>query len=149
MRRPFPEKEGETKARMLKRIRLDSVMWIGLASLLEVDGWEHHFEFQVGLMKAQRASRSHRLAADDRKDAPRSGRCLEGPSRRCTALERLDRIGRSWDSSRRCWLPEPAPRQPWPLEAAEPLTLAYRRNKDWVGLAHIAKQPWPRPFSPS
>ena len=139
---PF-EKEGETKTPDAGKDQarfgdLDRA----LRGLLEVDGWEQYFWFQMGLEEGAKGftqsallqpmtAKMRRGVEDSLKARPGDGRLwsawaeLAGPRDSPEAL--LASL-------------EPAPRQPWPpLEAAEPLALAYRRNKDWVGLARIAE----------
>lgn len=123
-----------------------------LRGLLEVDGWEENFEFRVGLDEEAKGfpqssllqpilTRLRRGVEDALKARPGDGRLwsawaeLAGPGDSPEAL--LASL-------------EPAPRQPWPpLVAAEPLALAHRRSKDWVGLARLAEAAMAQALQPS
>lgn len=113
-----------------------------LRGLLEVDGWEDYFEFPVGLDEGAKgftqSSLLQPMTAKMRRGVEDSLKARPGDGRLWSAWAELAGPGDSPEALLASL--EPAPRQPWPpLEAAKPLALAYRRNKDWVGLARIAE----------
>ena len=113
-----------------------------LRGLLEVDGWEHHFEFQVGLDEGAKGFPQSTLlqpmVIKMRRGVEDALKARPGDERLWSAWTELAGPGDSPEALLASL--EPAPRQPWPpLEAAEPLALAYRRNKDWVGMARLAE----------
>lgn len=113
-----------------------------LRGLLEVDGWEDYFEFRVGLDEGAKGFTQSPLlqpmAAKMRSGVEDSLKARPSNWRLWSAWTELAGPGDSPEALLASL--DPAPRQPWPpLEAAEPLALAYRRNKDWVGLDRIAE----------
>ncbi len=141
---PAPsEKEGETKAPDPEKdqARFGDVD-MALRGLLEVDGWENHFEFRVGLDEGakgfQQSSLVQPMTTKMRRGVEDALKARPGDERLWSAWTEL--AGPSDSPEALLASLEPAPRQPWPpLEAAEPLALAYRRSQDWVGLARIAE----------
>ncbi len=136
-------KEGETKTPDAEKdqARFGEVDR-ALRGLLEVDGWEDHFEFRVGLDEGAKGFQQSSLLQ------PQTVKMRRGVENALKARPGDERLWSAWtelagpaDSPEALLASlEPAPRQPWPpLEAAEPLALAYRRNLDWVGLARIAE----------
>jgi hypothetical protein len=142
--KPIPsEKEGETKAPDADKdqARFGEVDR-ALRGLLEVDGWEKYFEFQVGLEDGAKgfaqSSLLQPMTVKMRSQVEAALKARPGDGRLWSAWTELAGVGDSPEALLASL--EPAPRQPWPpLEAAEPLALAYRRNKDWVGLARLAE----------
>lgn len=113
-----------------------------LRGLLEVDGWEQYFEFRVGLEEGAKGFPQSSLLqpgiAKMRWGVEEALKARPGDERLWSAWAEL--AGPSDSPEALLTSLEPAPHQPWPpLDAAEPLALAYRRNQDWVGLAHTAE----------
>ncbi len=144
---PPPEKGADTKGDGAKapeaekdQARFGEVDR-ALRGLLDVDGWENHFEFMLGLDERSKGFEDSSLLQP-------STATLRGGIE--TALKARPGDWRLWSAWTEVAGPrhspeallaslEPAPRQPWPpLEAAEPVALAYRRTKDWVGLERCA-----------
>lgn len=137
------EKDGDTKTLDAEKdqVRFGDVDR-ALRGLLEVYGWEDYFEFRVGLDEGAKgftqSSLLQPMAAKMRRGVEDALKARPGDERLWSAWTELAGPGDSPEALLSSL--EPAPRQPWPpLEAAEPLALAYRRNKDWVGLARIAE----------
>ncbi len=137
------EKEGDTKAPDAEKdqARFGEVDR-AFRGLLQVDGWEQYFEFRVGLDEGAKGFTQSSLLQ------PMTAKMRRGVE---DALKARPGDGRLWSAWTELAGPndspeallaslEPAPRQPWPpLDAAEPLVLAYRRNQDWVGLMRLAE----------
>lgn len=122
-----------------------------LRGLLSVDGWEEYFEFPVGLDEAAKGFSQSPLmqpmAMKMRRGLEDALKARPGDARLWSAWTELAGPGDSPEALLASL--EPAPRQPWPpLEAAEPVALAYRRNKDWVGLAHVAESAMSQALQP-
>lgn len=138
-----PEKEGELKPPNAEKdqARFGEVDR-ALRGLLEVDGWEQYFEFRVGLDEGAKgfpqSSLLQPVIARMRRGVEGALKARPGDERLWSAWAEL--AGPSDSPEALLASLEPAPHQPWPpLDAAEPLALAYRRNQDWVGLAHTAE----------
>ncbi len=113
-----------------------------LRGLLEVDGWDQYFEFRVGLEEGARgfpqSSLLQPVIVKMRRGVEDALKARPGDERLWSAWAEL--AGPSDSPEALLASLDPAPHQPWPpLDAAEPLALAYRRNRDWVGLAHTAE----------
>lgn len=138
-----PEKEGEMKPPDAEKDQAQfGDVDRALRGLLEVEGWEHHFEFQVGLDDGAKGFPQSALLQPQlvkmRRGVEEALKARPGNWRLWSAWTELAGPGDSPEALLTSL--EPAPRQPWPpLEAAESLAQAYRRNKDWVGLAHLAE----------
>ncbi|MBL0313390.1 MAG: hypothetical protein IPP78_11910 [Holophagaceae bacterium] len=138
-----PDKEGETKALDAEKdqARFGDVDR-ALRGLLEVERWEHYFEFQVDLNEGVKgfaqSSLLQPMTVKMRRGVEDALKVHPGDERLWSAWSELAGPGDSPEALLASL--DPAPRQPWPpLDAAEPLMLAYRRNKDWVGLARVAE----------
>ena len=112
-----------------------------LRGLMDVEGWEDYFEFSVGLDEGARGFQESALlqpmVSKMRGSLEGSLKARPGDWRLWSAWTEL--AGPADSPEALLASLEPAPRQPWPpLEAAEPLALAYRRNQDWVGLERCA-----------
>ena len=122
-----------------------------LRGLVEVDGWEDYFEFQVGLDEGAKGfSQSPLLqpvTVKMRRGVEAALKARPGNGPLWSAWTELAGPGDSPEALLGSL--EPTPRQPWPpLDAAEPLALAYRRNQDWVGLERLAEAAIVQALSP-
>ncbi len=112
-----------------------------LRGLMEVNGWVDHFEFRIGLDESAKGFSASPLLQ------PSTTNMRTGVEAALKARPGDWRLWSAWtelagprDSPEALLASlDPAPRQPWPpLDAAEPVALAYRRIADWVGLERCA-----------
>lgn len=112
-----------------------------LRGILNVDGWVEHFEFTMGLDEGAKGFAGSQLlqppTAIMRGGVEAALKARPGDWRLWSAWTELAGPGDSPEALLASL--DPAPRQPWPpLDASEPVALAYRRTQDWLGLERCA-----------